>query len=713
LIKLLDHRFDGFAAETHENLAPRAAVAVGAGLVASMLLPWRFCVAWTVATLVIEGWSWFASRRQYLRQSVSRGRQIAYLVNLSALIFGWFALATMLWTTGRTDGAVGAAIIWISIIGFAQTFGSRSPLAFTVVGVLPALGALATIMAAPSAPGLHKAPVLGIMALALGFAVAGARQTLAAARRSAATQARLRESEAEYRILADNVTDVIARLSPSGQWRYASPSVKAALGYTPEEFTTLTAHDFVHHDDVTLVRGHLAQLAQSGGAVTVEYRHIHKNGEVCWVETSFTAVSDPDTGATTEIVCLSRDVSARKELELELTEARERAEAAAAAKADFLANMTHELRTPLNAIIGFSDVLKDSPDLNARDARHASLIHEASGALLVVVNDVLDFSRLESGGFELDPQPFDPLTLARSVAGLVEDQAAARGLKMKVRTEGPIRRIVGDGARLRQVLLNLISNALKFTTYGGVTVTVEQGPGRGESRRLRMAVTDTGIGISEDKLDAVFERFSQADASVSRKFGGTGLGLAICKRIVGMMGGTIGVESREGRGSTFWFEVDLPLAAEDAVGAETAEGAAELGRPVRLLLVEDVEVNRELMRVVLDPFDIDIDTAENGVEAIEAVARGDYDLVLMDVQMPVMDGLTAAARIRAAEDPDAPRLPIVAMTANVLPDQVRRCLEAGMDGHLGKPINPAALLQTIAKWTAERPAPQEARAEVA
>ena len=211
----------------------------------------------------------------------------------------------------------------------------------------------------------------------------------------------------------------------------------------------------------------------------------------------------------------------------------------------------------------------------------------------------------------------------------------------------------------------------------------------------------------------MFERFNQADVSTSRRFGGTGLGLAICKRIVELMGGTIGVESREGRGSIFWLEIVLPIADPGRTSTTPTTTPATLERPVRLLLVEDVDVNRELVRVMLEPFDVEIETAVNGVEAIEAVRRTPYDLVLMDVQMPVMDGLAAAAHIRAMPDPALQRLPIIAMTADVMPEQVERCLAAGMNGHLGKPLSPAALLQAIATWSAPAPEPELAAAEAA
>jgi PAS domain S-box-containing protein len=707
LLKLFDHRFEEFAADTHENLAPRAAVAVGAGAVGLLALPWRVCAVWVVSTLAIEGWGWFAGRRQYLKLPVTTAEQACFLVYQACLIGSWFYLGMLLWVSGHIEGAVAGTIVWISIVGFAQTFGSRTPLGFGVSGVAPACGVMLVLAIDPRLDWHQRWLMAGMMTLAMGFAIAGARQTFAAGRRLEETQERLRESEAQYRVLADNTIDVIGRTGVDGVWRYISPSVELALGYTPAEMRAVIGPTYIYSDDRPAVRRVTAAVLGDGRARTCEYRMIRKDGSLVWVETSFSLARDPATGALTEIVCHSRDVTARKALERDLVEARERAEAAAAAKSEFLANMSHELRTPLNAIIGFSGVLKDSSDLCERDARHARLISEASDTLLLVVNDVLDFSKLESGAFELDPQACDPMGLALSAAMLIEPQAKARGLTLEVIGAGENLKLLADGPRLRQVLLNLLSNALKFTPDGGVTVQVEQRPSPTDvsggaapgARRLRIAVSDTGIGIAQDKLESVFERFNQADASVSRRFGGTGLGLAICRRIVELMGGRIGVDSRHDEGSTFWFEVDLPLAgAADAASQQEAETTV-LERPLRLLLVEDVAVNRELVRVMLAPFDIHLESAENGVEAIEAVMLGAYDLVLMDMQMPVMDGLTAAARIRELEDPDQPRLPIIAMTANVLPEQVRRCLDAGMDGHIGKPLSPTELLETIAAWT--------------
>jgi len=685
---------------------------VGACGVALLILPWRVCAVWLAIGLSIECWGWFASRAQYLGRPIDRPVQLNFLTNLTALIVNWFMLALLFWQTRNPDGAVCAIVIWLSIIGFAQTFASRTPLGFAICGVAPALGMLAAVLSAAHYGGMDRRLIVGILILANGFAIAGARQTFAAGRKFYDTQHRLRDSEAQYRVLADNVTDIIGLTSLTGEWRYISPSVETALGYTVAEFCALPHFSYVHPADQPGLEPRIDALLATGGTCTVEYRLMRKDGSLTWMETSFTVINDPQTGAPFELASLSRDVNHRKALERELTQALERAEAGAAAKANFLANMTHELRTPLNAIIGFSRLLKTSRDLTAKDERHAGLISDASSTLLGVVNSVLDFSKLDSGVFEFDAQPFHPLDMARSVAMLLEDQATARGISLEVIANGAVSPLSGDAPRLQQVLLNLLSNAVKFTEQGGVTVRLEQAATRDAGCRLRVSVTDTGIGIARSQLDAVFERFNQADGSVSRRFGGTGLGLAISKRIIELMGGRIGVTSRKGRGSTFWFELALPPAQipVDAAGEESAQTSLE--RPIRVLLVEDVAVNRELVHAMLEPFEIEIDTAVNGAEALEAVGNARFDAVLMDIQMPVMDGMTAMRRIRAMADPEISRLPLIAMTANVLPEQVQRCLEAGADDHVGKPINIGQLLEVLSRWTGDEREVGEVRREM-
>jgi PAS domain S-box-containing protein len=501
------------------------------------------------------------------------------------------------------------------------------------------------------------------------------------------------EAERLYRLLGDNLTDHVALWSTKGERVYSSPSIERITGYTHDEFMALPPQAMVSDADFKRVQGIIQGLVPGGPPAHADYESLRKDGTPIWLESSYSRLAD----GSGILLATSRDITERKRLELDIAKALELAETASAAKSDFLANMTHELRTPLTAIIGFAEVLRRSRDLSKTAARQVGHILDASNTLLSVVNDVLDFSRLEAGGLELDPAPFDPAAMASSCAALVEERAVAKGLVIKVKTSKGLRPMDLDGPRLSQVLLNFLSNAVKFTAHGSITVALNQKV-EGDAAVLRGEVIDTGIGIAPEHLDNIFDRFSQADAAVSRRFGGTGLGLAISRRIVERMDGTIGVDSAEGQGSTFWFEVRGPLAELNAP-EEHAVPLLDGEAGVRLLLVEDNAVNRELIKIMLEPFGVDVETANDGVAGVEAMRQGQFDLVLMDVQMPVMDGLTATREIRAMEGARGAATPIVAMTANVLPEQIANCLAAGMDDHLGKPINPAKLLETVARWS--------------
>jgi PAS domain S-box-containing protein len=505
--------------------------------------------------------------------------------------------------------------------------------------------------------------------------------------------AKYREADRLYRLLGDNLTDHVALWSPKGERMYSSPSIERITGYTHDEFMALPPQAMVSEADFKRVQGLIRNLTPGGPPVSADYESYRKDGTVIWLESAYSRLGD----GSNILLVTSRDITERKRLELDIAKALELAEAASAAKSDFLANMTHELRTPLTAIIGFSEVLRRSRCLSKTAARQVGHILDASHTLLSVVNDVLDFSRLEAGGMELDPGPFDPAAMASSCAALVEERAAAKGLEVVVRVAKGLEPMSLDGPRLSQVLLNFLSNAVKFTAHGSITVALSQVV-EGDQALLRGEVIDTGIGIAPQNREAIFDRFSQADAAVSRRFGGTGLGLAISRRIIERMEGRIGVDSAEGQGSTFWFEVRGPLAQLPAAEAE-AISPLDADAGVRLLLVEDNAVNRELIRTMLEPFGVGVETANDGVAGVEAMRQGQFDLVLMDVQMPVMDGLTATREIRAMEGARGAATPIVAMTANVLPEQIANCLAAGMDDHLGKPINPTKLLETVARWS--------------
>ncbi|QQQ19557.1 PAS domain S-box protein [Brevundimonas vitis] len=510
-------------------------------------------------------------------------------------------------------------------------------------------------------------------------------------------QAAVTASEARYRLLADNATDIIATYSLDGRFGYVSPSVEVATGYRPEELIGRPVTDFLYPDDVPSVLNAFQTLSRAGSEVVsarIAYRARRKNGSLVWLEAHPRLLRDAD-GQPIEFHDVTRDITHTKALEEQLTLARDKAEAGARVKSEFLANMSHELRTPLTSVIGFSGLLQSSKALPQAERLYADRIATSSEALLSVINDILDYSKLEADAVELDPQPFDPRELAESAASIVEDQCAKKGLALVVAVADDLpETLMGDANRLRQVLLNFLSNAVKFTAKGQITLTVG-GAATSEGWRLKAQVRDSGIGIAADKIDALFERFAQADASTTRNYGGTGLGLSISRRLIEMMGGEIGAESQAGEGSTFWFEASLPLAhAEWTDLAEIEPVAMPTG--ARLLMADDTAANRELVTVMLGGFGLTVDTASDGAEAVEAVRSRDYDLVLMDVHMPVMDGLAATRAIRALGGAAA-RVPIIALTANVQAENVRSCLEAGMDDHVAKPIQVADLVAAIGR----------------
>jgi PAS domain S-box-containing protein len=447
-----------------------------------------------------------------------------------------------------------------------------------------------------------------------------------------------------------------------------------------------------------------AAAAAAGETFSIEFRVPAADGGVRWIN----GVGRGAPGTARRMMGLNIDITARKAAEAALLAAKAAADAArleaeraSAAKSEFLAAMSHEIRTPLNGVIGYADLLLDEADLGPTARRHADRIRTAGAALLTVVNDVLDFSKVEAGQIEIVPRPFALETLIDSAVSIVRPSAERKGLALAAACgPGLPDWIAGDEDRLRQILLNLLNNAVKFTPAGRIDLSVAAAPGAAAAPRLRFEVRDTGIGIPADKCDRLFRRFSQVDGSISREYGGTGLGLAISKSLVALMGGAIGVASAVGHGSTFWFEADLPAAAP-AARAEAPAAAVARGTGFRLLLAEDVPLNQELARTILERAGHRIDVVADGVAAVAAVQARPYDLVLMDVQMPVMDGITATRRIRALDGPAA-ALPIVAMTANVLPQQVAELRTAGLDDHVGKPFRTDALLAAIDRWAGRR-----------
>jgi PAS domain S-box-containing protein len=511
-----------------------------------------------------------------------------------------------------------------------------------------------------------------------------------------AVQQALAESESRYRLLADLGTDIVVTMDAKGIIRYISPACRR-LGFTPEEMVGRRGIDFVNPADAELAlsRAGLLLTGQRQQGEGMEYRARTKDGGWVWLEGASTVVRD-EAGAIIMISHL-RDVTERRAFEDELRRKHADAEAATLAKSEFLANMSHEIRTPLTGIMGFAGLLERVEGLPAEAQAYAARIATASRTLLTVVNDILDFSKIEAGQVELDPQPFDPAAFVAETLELVAVQAQQKQLSLQLETEGPLPvAVTADSDRLRQVLLNLLSNAVKFTDAGGVTVGVAFEPDGGG--RLRVSVADTGVGIARDRLGRLFQRFSQADGSINRQYGGTGLGLAICKGLTELMGGEIGVESVEGHGSTFWFTIAAPPCAPAPAAAHEPEGVFDV-RPARILIVDDTPVNRELVSTLLGVFGHDLREASGGEEAVEAAAHAAFDLILMDLQMPGMDGIAATRAIRATSVVNR-ATPIVALSANILPTHIEACRAAGMDDHIGKPIDTRELLTKVARWTA-------------
>lgn len=503
--------------------------------------------------------------------------------------------------------------------------------------------------------------------------------------------AALQHSEARYRLIGENTSDIIVMAEPNGRIEYISPSV-ATIGYTPEELIGAAFVKQMHPEDLTRVWPALKDLPPGATSQRMRWRAQHKTtGEWIWLESQPTMLKDPQTGGPAGFLDVVRDVSLQVQQEEALASARAEAEEAATAKSQFLANMSHEIRTPLTAVLGFTSLLSDLPDLPETAVGYVDRIDGAGKGLLAIVNDILDFSKLEAGKFEIRPRPTDVAALCEETLHLFSTQAESKGLSLALEMAPDVpRAAMLDGDRLRQTLINLIGNGIKFTEVGGVTLRVAASG----DERIRVEVSDTGLGLDADAQARLFQRFSQVDSSMTRRHGGTGLGLAICKGVAEAMGGEIGVESTLGEGATFFMV--LPAPAVEAPQELSGDEAPLSIDGTRVFLVDDNATNRELARRILEAAGAEVHEACDGVEAVERLGLLPVDVVLMDLRMPKLDGRGALAQLRAQPGPNQ-SVPVLAFTADA--DLAGEHDLDGFDGLVRKPIQPLELYGTIAAAT--------------
>ncbi len=505
-------------------------------------------------------------------------------------------------------------------------------------------------------------------------------------------------------------------LAHVGHWRITMPEgrlewsdeVYRIHGLKPGtvELTVECAINAYHPEDRERVRTMVQEAVEEGKDFEFELRILRSDGVIRNVMSRGECSFD-ERGAVSSVFGVFLDITERKQAEEVLKQAKEAAEAAARARSQFLAMMSHEIRTPMNGVIGMTSLLL-ATDLSREQREYVEVVRSSGDALLTIINDILDFSKIEAGRIELEEHPFDLRACISDAVDLLAKTADEKGLRLTCRIEPDVPvTLVTDSTRLRQIVVNLVSNAVKFTATGEVAVSVHAEQAEVGRHRLHVSVRDTGIGIAPAQLERLFHPFVQGDASTTRRYGGTGLGLSICKKLCQLLGGDIGVESEPGVGSTFRFTItagsveapDEPVSEASAPRSKKVPPVPKQSAPeaaLHILLAEDNVVNQKVALRMLERIGYRADVVADGQEAVEALYRQRYDVVLMDVQMPQMDGLEATQCVRA--ELPAERQPyIIALTANAMKGDRERCLDAGMDDYLSKPVKLDALREALTR----------------
>jgi PAS domain S-box-containing protein len=533
-------------------------------------------------------------------------------------------------------------------------------------------------------------------------------------RRHATTLAEAHEAlaigEAQYRLLADTATDAIVTVDEGGRVLFANPAVERLFGYEPEEVVgeplsmLAPERDRPRHEAVfDGVRAGRYQVSVSAARV----QGLRKDGREIALELS---CGEGRVGHQRFFTGILRDVSDRQASEQALIQAREQAIESSRLKSEFLASMSHEIRTPMNGVTGMLELLLEE-SLTDQQRKRVTVALGSAQALLTIINDILDLSKIEAGKLDLVPEWTDVRALFDDVVGLLRPLAADKGLQVESSCAADVpARVLADGGRLRQVLLNLAGNAVKFTDEGRVSIGVTVVSATQERVRLQCSVSDTGIGIPVDQIPLVFEKFTQLEGAAARRSNGTGLGLSICRKLIDLMGGTIQVTSQPAKGSRFWFDIEVPCAGQERSVAAVPQESADMSRArgAKVLLVEDNPVNRQFALAVLKSVGAVVTVAVDGSQAVKLASEAEHDLILMDCQMPVMDGYEATRRIRAAGN----KTPVIALTANAMEGDRDRCAAAGMDDYLAKPIRPDTLRAAVAAKVRRAAAASSLEAEV-
>ncbi len=496
-------------------------------------------------------------------------------------------------------------------------------------------------------------------------------------------------------IIAEQTINGVVITDSHGKIEWINKSFTKITGYTIEEIMGKSPGSFLHGPDTDKeIAQYMSQRIRIGNEFTSEIINYHKDGSPYWIKIDCHPIKNSN-GKVVKFFALEEDITARVKTEQALREAKEKADATSQAKDIFLANMSHEMRTPLNAILGMGNQLKKTK-INERQSFFLDTMNAAAEHLLVVINDILDISRIEAGKLQLEFIDFDLVALVKHSVQVLSPKAEEKGLDFKLTMDESISKIiVGDPYRLNQILLNILNNAIKFTEKGSVYLTVLMHNDDNNRQQIRFIIEDTGIGMEEVFLDNIFQKFMQEDSSIARKYGGTGLGLNITKQLVELMGGSIKVKSVKNEGSLFLIDIEFQKGnVENIIIDKKINLSSSILQKIEVLLVEDNEMNRILAKTILNNFNATTTEAENGVKALELLKEKPFDIILMDIQMPIMGGFEATHFIRSELKLD---IPIIALTANALKGEKEKCVEGGMNAYLSKPFREDELIKLMAK----------------